>query len=107
MSSSLGLCPFCSLKRHFTLGDGEGLDGPKRGNSQVGMGWEKEIPFLSHGIAEIPGRVVVCVAEKKFPLQKSFQLKKCVFIKLTIISDMTHSQSACRCQSVLIVDTIA
>ena len=78
VSSSLGLCPLCSLKRPFPLGEGEGLEGPKWGNGQVGIGWEKEIPFLSHSIAGIPGTVVLCVAEKISSEKKLSTEKMCL-----------------------------
>lgn len=78
VSSSLGLCPLCSLKSAFPLGKGEGLEGPKGGNSQVGMGWEKEILSLSHSAAGIPGRVVVCVAEKISSAKKLSAEKMCL-----------------------------
>jgi len=72
VSSSFGLCLLCSLKRPFPPHEGEVLEALMGGNGQVGMGWEKEIPSLSHSTAGIPGRLVVCVAEKNSLCRKAF-----------------------------------
>lgn len=78
VSFSLGLSPLCSLKRPFPPDEGEVLEGPKQGNGQVAMGWEKQIPSLSHSTAGTPGRSVVCVAEKISSAKKLSTEKMCL-----------------------------